>query len=68
MKAAEFGHVGAMYNLGVAYHGEESYQFYDEKLAGYWFYEVARRGDRDAEAALEHYSYDESRGKWYRIE
>ncbi len=65
--AAEAGHVGSMYNLGILYTGDISKQFYNDKLASYWLEKASIRGDKDAQEVLnEKYTYSSFFKKWKR--
>lgn len=66
-KAAEAGHVSAMHNVGVIYHGELTTKFYNPNLAGYWLHEAAIHGSQESKRFLaKHYKYNNRKQKWVR--
>ena len=62
-KSAQLGNVSAMYNCGVI-----NEELYDYNAAGQWFYEAARRGNRNAEMALNGYAFSKMTKRWRKLE
>ena len=68
LAAAEKGHKGAQYNLGLLYDGSLSEGDFAQEQAGYWLEQAARAGDKEATAFLnQHYRFNQRKNKWQKV-
>lgn len=65
--AAKGGNVNAMYNAALFYDGVEGISYENPNMAGYWFNEAAKKGDKDARQKLANYKYSSFTSKWKKI-
>lgn len=66
-KAAKEGQVIGMYNAALFYHGAEGIMYENANMAGYWFNEAAKKGDKAAKQKLSQYKFSSFSNKWKKI-